>query len=90
MKTVAVILAIAALMAAGGPAEARTKSFAPHVHKPRAPKGAYKTVRIRRADGTVVTGYRDSLGTHLHEPGGRTVTCRRQTFSAADIDVACR
>jgi hypothetical protein len=46
-------------------------------------------VRVRRADGAVMTGYRDSLGTHLRGSDGRTIHCQRQT-GAADIDVACR
>jgi len=96
------ILAAVALAALAFPAEARTRSLGPHLHRARvhaprphkfrAPKtkSTYKSVRMRRADGTVMTGYRDSLGTHLRGPDGRTVHCQRQTFGAADIDVACR
>jgi hypothetical protein len=94
------ILSIALATALAVPAEARTKRFGPHPHKSRvhtprphklsAPKSPYRSVRIRRADGTVMTGYRDALGTHLHDPDGRTVHCQRQTFGAADINVDCR
>lgn len=92
--TAALAMATAGLAAAGAaPAEARTyKSSmrAPRPHKPRAPKSTYRTVRVTRSDGTVMTGYRDAMGTHLHGPDGRTIHCRRQTAGAADIDVACR
>jgi hypothetical protein len=97
------MLALAAALialAAAAPAEARTAGF-PHAHKPRThthaprphkvrvPKSTFRTVRVRRADGTMMTGYRDSTGTHLMGPNGRTVHCQRQT-GVADIDVACR
>jgi hypothetical protein len=90
-------------LAAGAPAKARTSSLGSHLHKPRlhkahalrphkppAPKSTYHTVRVRRPDGTVMTGYKDSLGTHLHGPDGRTVHCQHQTYGAADIDITCR
>ena len=95
------ILGLAAAMAVAlaAPAEARTKGFGPHPrkmrvhaprpHNPHAPHAAMRSVRVRRADGTVMTGYRDSLGTHLHGPDGRTIHCQRQA-GAADIDIACR
>jgi hypothetical protein len=47
-------------------------------------------VRIKRPDGTVMTGYRDSSGTHLRGQDGKTIHCQRQTVGAADIDIACR
>ncbi len=93
----ALVMGMATVAATGLPAEARTHK--PHIHAPRirairphkvhAPRTTYKTVRVRRADGTVMTGYRDSSGTHLRGPDGRTVTCQRE-ISPAEIDVACR
>lgn len=95
------VLLIVAAMVAAAPAEARTRSLghsarAPHAHVPRPhvarphrSRSSFRTVRIRRADGQVMTGYRDSLGTHLRGPDGRNVECQRQ-IGAADIDVACR
>jgi hypothetical protein len=91
----ALVMAMAAVAAAGSPAEARAhkprlqKPHVPRPHKVRAPKSTYRTVRIRRSDGTTMTGYRDSMGTHIHGPDGRTIHCQRQTVGAADIDVAC-
>jgi hypothetical protein len=83
-------------MAAGAQAQARTHSGIhlprPHVprpHRVHASKSAYRSVRVRRADGAVMTGYRDSLGTHLRGSDGRTIHCQRQT-GGADIEVACR
>jgi hypothetical protein len=102
---VVLVLTAAVVAALAVPAEARTESLGPHVHKTRvhtprphtpraprlrAPNSTYKSVRVRRVDGTVMTGYWDSLGTHLRGPDGRTVHCQRQAFGAADIDVACR
>ncbi|HEY4028744.1 MAG TPA: hypothetical protein VGM25_00240 [Caulobacteraceae bacterium] len=95
MKAVLVMLAALALVTAGGsPGEARTSGIhkprihSPRPHKPRTPKSAYRTVRVRRADGRVMTGYRDSLGTHLRHADGRTVNCQRQV-GAADVNVTC-
>lgn len=65
------------------------KSHAPRLLKVHVPKTKYRTVRIRRADGTVMTGYRDSQGTHLRGPDGRFTHCSRQSAGAADIDIAC-
>ena len=90
MKSILVITTVLVLtLAAGIQAEART----PRVHTPRAPKvhapkSTYRSVRIRRADGTVLTGHRDSLGTHLTGPDGRAVNCQRQV-GATDINVTC-
>lgn len=62
---------------------------APRPYVSRRPRNAYRSVHIRRADGSEWTGYRDSLGTHLSGPGGRTINCQRGV-GAADIEVACR
>jgi len=95
-----VILVLAGCLAGAPPAEARTrphtvglrahKMRAPRPHAEKAPKKAYRTVRVKRADGTVLTGYRDSTGTHLRGADGRTIHCQRQKFGAADVDIACR
>ena len=90
----ALVMGMAAVAEMAAPAEARThkprapKVHVPRPHKVRAPRITYKTVRIRRADGTVMTGYRDSSGTHLHRPDGGMINCSRDV-SAAEIDVAC-
>ncbi len=92
----ALVVGVAAMAATGSVAEARThkaRVHAPRIrairpHKIRAPRNTYKTVRVRRADGTMMTGYRDSSGTHLRGPDGRTVNCQRE-IGAAEIDVAC-
>lgn len=97
MRLVGMLLAAVGLIAiCDAPAEGRTRlaTRRPHLHlarphKSRASHAAYRSVRVRRADGTVMTGYRDSLGTHLRGPDGRTIHCQRQV-GAADIDVACR
>jgi hypothetical protein len=99
----ALVLIAMLTLTAGASAEARTssagfhlhkprlhKAHAPRPHKPRAPTNTYRTVRLRRADGTVMTGYRDESGTYLHKPGGRTIRCQRQTYGAADVDIDCR
>lgn len=90
------IMILAALAAAMVPAQAGARNSVhrmrtPHVHAPhiRKPRASYRSVRVRRADGAVMTGYRDSLGTHLTGPDGRTIHCQRQ-IGAADIEVACR
>jgi hypothetical protein len=70
VKAVAILLAAAVAWA--GPAEARARSFGPHVHTPRLHgPHAPRPPKPRRPDGTMVH-------------------CQRQTFSAADIDIACR
>lgn len=90
----AAILALAALMLSPA-AEARTHKprlpgvHAPRIHEPRVSRKTFRTVRITRADGSVWTGYRDSLGTHLTGPDGRTIHCRKN-IGPADIDVSCR
>jgi DNA/RNA endonuclease G (NUC1) len=90
----ALILGVTSVAAIGAPAEARThkprapKAHVPRPHKIRVPKSTYKTVRVRRADGTVMTGYKDSAGTHLRRPDGSFTHCQRQV-SAAEIDVSC-
>ena len=104
MRAVGLLL-LAAILAAGSPAEARThngvhsvrmpklhKARQPkaHIAKPRKPRNAHRSVRIKREDGTVWTGYRDELGTHLTGPDGRRVNCQRSPIGAADIEVACR
>ena len=99
----AILLVLMLALSAGATAEARTSRVGSHLHKPRlhkiraprphqprAPKSTYRTVRLRRADGTVMTGYRDESGTYLHKPGGRTIRCQRQTYGAADVDIDCR
>ncbi len=87
-----VMAALIATLAVEGGAEARTHKPRIHVsrpHKARAPRSTYKTVRIRRADGTEMTGYRDSFGTHLHRSDGSTINCTRRV-TAANVDVSCR
>ena len=92
----ALVMGVATVAATGPAAEARThkaRVHAPRIrtirpHKVRAPRSTYKSVRVKRADGTLMTGYRDSSGTHLRGSDGRTVNCQREV-SAAEIDVAC-
>lgn len=93
------ILILAAALALSPEAQAGThrigvRAHAPgahlsRAHKPRAPRKAYRSIRIQRADGSVLTGYRDSIGTHLTGPDGRTVHCRRGA-GGHDIEIACR
>ena len=101
MKTI-LFLILAMAVAAGSPAEARRRSLGvhaprirtarihtPRLRTPRASRKASRSIRITRADGTVLTGTRDSLGTHLAGPDGRRVDCKRG-IGAADIEVSCR
>lgn len=67
-----------------------TRIHTPRLPRPHRPRSAYRSVRVRRADGTVLRGYRDSLGTHLTGPDGRRVDCQRQRLGGADVDIACR
>jgi hypothetical protein len=99
VRLAAILMILAGASALAPAAEARKHDHVPglhlpHVrtpraHKPRPPRKTYRSVRIRRADGSVWTGYRDDLGTHLTGPDGQTVHCRRGV-GAADIEVACR
>jgi hypothetical protein len=66
----------------------------PHARRPRIPRlrkprATYRSVTVRRADGTVLHGHRDALGTHLTGPDGKSVTCKRGS-GGADINIACR
>lgn len=62
----------------------------PRIRKPRAPRSySYRSVTIRRPDGTVLRGYRDNFGTHLTGPDGKVLNCQRSRFSGKDIAVAC-
>jgi hypothetical protein len=87
---------LAAVVVVAAPAAARSRGLGhrmrtPHVHAPRLrkPRSRLRTVRLRGPHGAVMTGYRDSFGTHLRGPDGRIIHCQRQA-GAADIDIACR
>ena len=93
------MMILGAAVAAAAPAEARTRGHGvrtPRIHaahvrtpRPHKPHNGFRSVRVRRADGSVLSGYRDSLGTHLRGADGRSINCQRQ-IGAADIDIACR
>jgi hypothetical protein len=63
----------------------------PHVKVPRPPRPRrLRSVSVKRADGTMLHGYRDSYGTHLRGLDGKTVNCQSSGLGAADVNIACR
>jgi len=62
----------------------------PRIPRLRRPRQTYRSVSVRRADGTVLHGYRDSTGTHLTGPDGKMTHCQRSDGGVSDINVACR
>jgi hypothetical protein len=59
-------------------------------HIPRARRYTYRSITVRRADGTVLRGYRDNDGTHLRGPDGKLTRCRKSSQGFDGDEIVCR